>query len=60
MTTRKPKWQGKRVEVDGKVGTIIYAGGQKLLVQFDDKSRIWLTRAVSRPGDEFKILDEVS
>ena len=57
MTSRKPKWQGKQVEVDGKVGTIIYAGGPKLLVQFDDNSRIWLTRPVSREGDEFKILD---
>ena len=60
MTSRNPKWQGKRIEVDGKVGTIIYAGGQQLLVEFEDKTRTWLTRPVARDGDEFKILDEVS
>lgn len=57
MSTRKPKWQGKKIKVDGRIGTIIYAGGPKLLVQFDDSSRAWLTRPMSQPGDEFKILD---
>lgn len=58
MAARKPKWLGKQVEVDGKVGTIIYAGGQQLLVQFPDKSRVWLTRPVSREGDEFTVLTD--
>lgn len=57
MSTRAPKWQGKRVEVDGRIGVIIYAGGPKLLVQFEDKSRVWLTRAVGTPGDDFTVLD---
>lgn len=57
MTARKPKWQGKRIEVDGRIGTIIYAGGPKLLVEFPDKSRVWVTRPTQQPGDEFTILD---
>lgn len=57
MTTKSPKWQGKRIEVDGREGVIIYAGGLKLLVQFPDKSRVWLTRPVKTEGDDFKILD---
>lgn len=57
MTTRKPKWQGKKIKIGAREGVIIYAGGQKLLVQFPDKSRVWITRPVARPGDEFKIVD---
>ena len=56
MAKRSPKWQGKQIEVDGQIGTIIYAGGQKLLVEFPDKSRTWLTRPIAREGDEFTIL----
>lgn len=57
MAKRSPKWQGKQVEVDGKTGTIIYAGGPKLLVQFPDKSRVWLTRPTeAQEGDSFTVL----
>jgi hypothetical protein len=57
MATKKPKWQGRKIEVNGREGLIIYAGGPKLLVQFPDKSRVWLTRpAPAQEGDSFKIL----
>ena len=39
MSTRKPKYQGRQITVDGKPGKIIYANSVEVLIQFEDNSR---------------------
>jgi hypothetical protein len=44
MSTRKPKFEGKEITVDGRTGVIIYANGTEVLIQFPDKSRTRIPR----------------